>query len=47
MNEIIKVPLRFYSTRFMPTQNKIILHFLGKREGKQRNERVTPEFGRY
>jgi hypothetical protein len=28
-------------------KSKYFLHYLGKREGKQRNERVTPEFGEY
>jgi hypothetical protein len=38
---------RAHFTRFMPIENKIILHYLEKREGKQRNERATPEFGGY
>jgi hypothetical protein len=31
----------------MPIYNKLTLHYLEKREGKQRKERVTPEFGGY
>jgi hypothetical protein len=53
----IKPPPVFYFTRLTHTHththiyiyiyNKVSSLFLGKREGKQRNERVTLEFGEY
>jgi hypothetical protein len=38
---------RAHFTRLTPIYNKIILHYLEKREEKQGNERVTPEFCGY
>jgi hypothetical protein len=31
----------------MPIYNRLTLHYLEEREGKQRKERVIPEFGGY
>jgi hypothetical protein len=47
MNAIIKALLGFYFTRLTPRYKINNSPLLGKREGKQRNERVTPEFGGY
>jgi hypothetical protein len=46
MNATIKLPLRLTSLG-LRQYSKITLHYLGKREGKQGKERVTPEFDGY
>jgi hypothetical protein len=38
---------RAHYARITPIYNKITLLYLEKREGNQRKERVTPEFGGY
>jgi hypothetical protein len=47
MNAAAEASLGFYFTMLKTyIYNKINLHYL-KKEGKQRNERATPEFGGY